>query len=129
MKPPNALAIISLCMSKKLSAGGGRVMRRLRSSEAPTLLQPSADGTATLRRRNCLRSQCKAGHAAERSQNIIDIFKNSIDILTNSIDISTNIIDILSLFGAPFVFPPRQVRLSAALHPTLFRGSRTAKSL
>ena len=80
-------------------------------------------------RRNWALVQTEEKYGAERTQNTIDIFKNISDILTNSIDISTNIIDILSLFGAPFVFPPRQVRLSAALHPTLFRGSRTAKSL
>jgi len=53
MKPPNALAIISLCMSKKLSTVGGRVMRRLRSSEAPSLLQPSAASAPAKRRQNC----------------------------------------------------------------------------
>jgi len=59
-------------------------------------------------------AQSEVGCSAEKSQNIIDIFRNSIDILTNSIEIFKNINDILSLFRAPTELKARRGQVDSA---------------
>jgi len=77
----------------------GRIIsekQRCKSVFRPTKFRSSAFQTPLFCPSNSTLLPNKLGCCADKTQNIVDIFKNSSDISTNSIDVFTNFNDILS---------------------------------